>query len=130
VSETDGLEKQDVNKTGRGRLMPPTAGTDGNRVFLQLGRPPEEPNQFNHPDAPRSYSDEARARLEADAKEIIGRYPQPRSAILPLLHLVQAEDSYITPAGMSFVADVLGLTLADVAGVASFYSCAPTRCAR
>jgi NADH-quinone oxidoreductase subunit E len=118
VSQTNGQ----TEKTGRGRLMPATAGTDGKRVFLQLGRPPEEPNQFNHPEAPRAYSQEVRSRLEADAKEIIARYPQPRSAILPLLHLVQAEDSYITPAGMSFVADVLGLTHADVAGVASFYS--------
>lgn len=118
MSQTNGQ----TEKTGRGRLTPATAGTDGKRVFLQLGRPPEEPNQFNHPEAPRAYSQEVRSRLEADAKEIIARYPQPRSAILPLLHLVQAEDSYITPAGMSFVADVLGLTHADVAGVASFYS--------
>lgn len=112
----------DVNKTGRGRLMPPTAGTDGTRVFLQLGRQPEEPNQFNHPGAPTTYDADVRARLEADAKEIIGRYPQPRSAILPLLHLVQSQDTYITPAGLSFVAELLGLTSADVAGVASFYS--------
>jgi NADH-quinone oxidoreductase subunit E len=118
VSETNGQ----INKTGRDRLMPATAGTDGKRVFLQLGRPPEEPNQFNYPDAPHVYSEDVRARLEADAKEIIARYPQPRSAILPMLHLVQAEDSYVTPAGMAFIADVLGLTLADVAGVASFYS--------
>lgn len=116
------VDRTGVNKTGRGRLMPPTAGTDGKRVFLQLGRQPEEPNQFNHPDAPRRYSPDVRARLEADAKEIIGRYPQPRSAILPLLHLVQSEDTYVTPAGLSFVAELLGLTAADVAGVASFYS--------
>ncbi|WP_046322140.1 NAD(P)H-dependent oxidoreductase subunit E, partial [Mycobacterium sp. UM_Kg1] len=102
--------------------MPPTAGTDGNRVFLQLGRQPEEPNQFNYPDAPTGYAPDVRARLEADAKEIIGRYPQPRSAILPLLHLVQAQDTYITPAGLAFVAELLGMTSADVAGVASFYS--------
>ncbi len=108
-------------ETGRGRLLPPTAGTGGERVFIQLGRPPQEPGQFNA-DAPRSYSDEVRARLEADAKEIIARYPQPRSAILPLLHLVQAEDSYLTPAGLAFCADQLGLTGADVAAVASFYS--------
>lgn len=118
MSQTNGQAK----KTGRGRLMPPTAGTDGKRVFLQLGRPPEEPNQFNHPDAPRTYPEEVRARLEADAKQIIARYPQPRSAILPLLHLVQAQDSYITPAGLAFIAEVLGMTGADVAGVASFYS--------
>ncbi|BBZ23862.1 NADH-quinone oxidoreductase subunit E [Mycolicibacter hiberniae] len=116
------FDRAGVNKTGRGRLMPPTAGTDGNRVFLQLGRQPEEPNQFNYPDAPTSYAPDVRARLEADAKEIIGRYPQPRSAILPLLHLVQAQDTYITPAGLAFVAELLGLTSADVSGVASFYS--------
>ena len=44
------------------------------------------------------------ARLEVDAKEIIGRYPNKRSALLPLLHLVQAEDSYLTPAGLEFCA--------------------------
>lgn len=111
-----------ANTTGRGRLMPPTAGTGGERVFLQLGPPPEEPNQFNYPDAPKSYPDEVRDRLTADATEIIARYPQPKSAILPLLHLVQAEDTYLTPAGLAFVADLLGLTGAAVAAVASFYS--------
>lgn len=111
-----------ADKTGRGRLMPPTAGTDGNRVFVQLGRPPEEPNQFSHPGAPQSYPDEVRARLVADAEEIIARYPQPRSAMLALLHLVQAEDSYLTPAGLAFIAELLELTGADVAATASFYS--------
>lgn len=111
-----------ANKTGRGRLMPPTAGTDGNRVFLQLGRPPQEHGRFNYPDAPQSYPPEVRERLAIDAKQIIARYPQPRSAILPLLHLVQAEDSYLTPAGLAFVAELLGLTGADVGAVASFYS--------
>lgn len=110
------------NKTGRGRLMPPTAGSGGERIFVQLGRPPEEPNQFNHPGAPTAYPDEVRARLTADATEIIARYPQPKSAILPLLHLVQAQDSYLTPAGLGFVAELLGLTTAQVAAVASFYS--------
>lgn len=116
------LDPKPQNRTGRGRLWPPTAGTDGERTFIQLGRPPEEPGQFNHPDAPQAYSDEVRTRLTAEATEIIARYPQPRSAILPLLHLVQAEDSYLTPAGLGFVADQLGLTGAAVAAVASFYS--------
>lgn len=111
-----------ANKTGRGRLMPQTAGTGGERRYLRIGRPPEEPGQFNHPGAPQSYPPEVRERLEADAKEIIARYPQPRSAIQPLLHLVQSQDSYLTPAGLAFVAELLGLTGADVAGVASFYS--------
>jgi len=62
------------------------------------------------------------ARLEVDAKEIIGKYPSPRSALLPLLHLVQSEDGYITPAGVEFCGAQLRLTGAEVAAVASFYT--------
>ena len=62
------------------------------------------------------------ARLAADAAAIIARYPQPRSALLPLLHLVQAEDGYLTPAGIAFCAAQLGLTDAEVTAVATFYS--------
>ena len=58
----------------------------------------------------------------ADAEEIIARYPQRRSALLPLLHLVQAEDGYLTPAGIAFCAKQLGLTDAEVTAVATFYS--------
>ena len=41
----------------------------------------------------------------ADAKEIIGRYPRPRSALLPLLHLVQSEDGYVSDDGIEFCAE-------------------------
>ncbi len=92
------------------------------QVFLHLGPPPEEPGQFVVEGARESYPSDVRARLEVDAKEIIGRYPNPRSAILPLLHLVQAEDSYLTPAGLEFCGEQLGLTGAEVAAVASFYT--------
>jgi NADH-quinone oxidoreductase subunit E len=61
-------------------------------------------------------------RLAADAQQIIARYPQSRSALLPLLHLVQAEDGCLTPAGISFCAGQLGLTGAEVTAVATFYS--------
>jgi len=91
-------------------------------VFLRLGPPPEEPGRFVVDGARRSYPPEVRARLEVDAKEIIGRYPNRRSAVLPLLHLVQAEDSYLTPAGLEFCGEQLGLTGAEVAAVASFYT--------
>ncbi|BBY07630.1 NADH-quinone oxidoreductase subunit NuoE [Mycobacterium noviomagense] len=97
-------------------------GPQGEPVFLQLGPPPEEPGQFVVEGAPESYPPEVKARLEVDAKEIIGRYPNPRSAVLPLLHLVQSEDSYLTPAGLEFCGEQLGLTGAEVAAVASFYS--------
>ena len=67
-------------------------------------------------------SQEARARLEPDAAQIIGRYPVPRSALLPLLHLMQAEEGYLTEDGIEFCAERLGLTKAEVTAVASFYT--------
>ncbi len=103
-------------------MTAPGAGSSGERVFIRLGPPPEEPHQFVVEGAPQSYSPEVQARLEVDAKEIIGRYPNKRSALLPLLHLVQSVDSYITPAGMEFCSEQLGLTGAEVSAVASFYS--------
>ena len=68
------------------------------------------------------YPPEVRARLEVDAKEVIGRYPQARSALLPLLHLVQAEEGHVTGTGIEFCADVLGLTTAEVSAVSTFYT--------
>ncbi|WP_185028706.1 NADH-quinone oxidoreductase subunit NuoE [Streptomyces candidus] len=69
-----------------------------------------------------AYPDEVRARLEADAGEVIARYPDSRSALLPLLHLVQSEEGYVSRTGMAFCADVLGLTTAEVTAVATFYT--------
>ncbi len=68
------------------------------------------------------YPDDVRARLEADAREIVARYPDSRSALLPLLHLVQSEEGHVTRTGMQFCADVLGLTTAEVTAVATFYT--------
>ncbi|MFI6400100.1 NADH-quinone oxidoreductase subunit NuoF [Rhodococcus coprophilus] len=90
-------------------------------VFLPLGPRPDEDAALVRPGARRSYPEDVRARLDSDAAEIVGRYPHARSALLPLLHLVQAEDSYITPAGIDFCAGQLGLTGAEVAAVATFY---------
>ncbi|MFI5497796.1 NADH-quinone oxidoreductase subunit NuoE [Nocardia asteroides] len=71
---------------------------------------------------PEPYPPHVRQRLEVDAKEIIARYPHPRSALLPLLHLVQAEEGCVTGTGIDFCADHLGLTGAEVTAVATFYS--------
>ncbi|MFJ9796001.1 NADH-quinone oxidoreductase subunit NuoE [Streptomyces sp. NPDC101145] len=68
------------------------------------------------------YPADVRARLEADAREVIARYPDSRSALLPLLHLVQSEEGHVTRTGMRFCAEVLGLTTAEVTAVATFYS--------
>jgi NADH-quinone oxidoreductase subunit E len=58
----------------------------------------------------------------AKAREIIARYPKPRSALLPMLHLVQAEEGYVSPDGIAFCAEELELTKAQVAAVATFYT--------
>jgi len=58
----------------------------------------------------------------ARAEELIARYPQRRSALLPLLFLLQAEDGYVSPAGVTQVAGLLGLTKAEVGAVATFYT--------
>ena len=66
--------------------------------------------------------DHLRSRLAAEAAEIIGRYPKPRSALMPLLHLVQSEEGYVTADGIAFCAEQLGLTKAEVGAVATFYT--------
>jgi NADH-quinone oxidoreductase subunit E len=53
---------------------------------------------------------------------IASRYPQARSALLPMLHFVQAEEGYVTADGIALCADVLDLATAEVAAVATFYS--------
>jgi NADH-quinone oxidoreductase subunit E len=68
------------------------------------------------------FEPEVLERLERDAKEIIAKYPKPRSALLPLLHLVQSEEGHISEAGIQFCADALGITPAQVTGVVTFYT--------
>ncbi len=66
--------------------------------------------------------DELRSTLAADAAEIIGRYPNSRSAVMPLLHLVQSHVGYVSEDGIRYVAELLGLAEADVSAVTSFYT--------
>ena len=56
------------------------------------------------------------------AKEIIARYPQSRSALLPLLHLVQSVEGHVSQAGIRYCAEALELTTAEVSAVATFYT--------
>jgi NADH-quinone oxidoreductase subunit E len=58
---------------------------------------------------------------EARARSTIALYPQPRSAMLPLLHLVQEQNGYLTEDGMAHVAELLGVSPVEVYGTASFY---------
>ncbi len=93
---------------------------NGSPVFLELGQRPDEAGPPIGGEA--AYPADVTARLESSAEDIIARYPRPRSALLPLLHLVQSEDGYLTKAGLAFCARQLGLTEAEVTAVATFYS--------
>jgi NADH-quinone oxidoreductase subunit E len=63
-------------------------------------------------------SEETRSKAE----RLVARYPQTRSALMPLLYLVQSEEGHVTREGMREVADILGLTTAEVEAVATFYT--------
>lgn len=65
------------------------------------------------------------ARLTPDneslARRIIARYPRPRSALIPLCHLAQEQDGWLSTDAMAHVAELIGATPAEVLGTASFY---------
>jgi NADH-quinone oxidoreductase subunit E len=90
-------------------------------IELRLGPRPDEPGPPIS-QGPQSYSAEVTERLAADAAVVVAKYPHSRSALLPLLHLVQSEDGYLTPAGIAFCAAQLNLSPAEVTAVATFYS--------
>jgi NADH-quinone oxidoreductase E subunit len=64
-------------------------------------------------------------RLSTDmverARDVIALYPQPRSALIPLLHLAQEQDGWLTEDAMAHVAELIGITPAEVYGTATFY---------
>ena len=62
-----------------------------------------------------------RADIRQRADELVSLYPERRSAMLPLLHLVQEQDGYLSEEGMAEVAELTGTTPAEVRGTASFY---------
>ncbi len=68
------------------------------------------------------YDPLVRERLIADAQQIMTRYPQPRSALLPMLHLMQSQEGYVSPDGITLCAELLSLTAAEVSAVATFYT--------
>jgi len=69
-------------------------------------------------DARQGLTDRDRRR----AKEIVARYPHSKSALLPLLHLAQDRNGWVTPAAMEEIAELLDLTPALVLGTCSFYT--------
>ena len=65
-----------------------------------------------------SLTDQTRAEM----RDIVARYPQSRSALMPMLHLAQSEEGYVTPEAIEMCAEVLGLTTAEVTAVSTFYT--------
>ncbi|GAB3997535.1 hypothetical protein GCM10029992_20700 [Glycomyces albus] len=63
-------------------------------------------------------------KIHQQAAEIIARYPEgrSRSALLPLLHLVQSHDGYVSEDGIAFCAEALDITKAQVQAVSTFYT--------
>ncbi len=57
-----------------------------------------------------------------ELKQIAARYPQARSGLLPMLHLVQSAEGRVTPEGIEACAEILDLSAAEVSGVATFYT--------
>ncbi|MCY7363781.1 MAG: NADH-quinone oxidoreductase subunit NuoE [Frankiaceae bacterium] len=57
-----------------------------------------------------------------EMRAIIARYPKPRSALLPMLHLAQSVEGYVSPDGITMCSEELGLTKAEVGAVATFYT--------
>jgi len=55
------------------------------------------------------------------ALEIIARYPRPKSALIPLLHLAQEQNGYVTREAMVHLGELVGVTSAEVYGTATFY---------
>jgi NADH-quinone oxidoreductase subunit E len=105
---------------------PEPFGTEHSRTDLptnaEMGRTHFRTSVINldRPGDPSVFSDKTRA----EAQQLIARYPEgrERSALLPMLHLVQSEQGHVTPDGIAFCADVLGITKAQVAAVATFYT--------
>ena len=60
--------------------------------------------------------------IYAELEEIAARYPQARSGLLPMLHLVQSVEGRVTSRGIEVCAEILGISAAEVSGVATFYT--------
>src|SRR5690606_12576580 len=107
-------------RRGRRRVAGPRAGRGG-PMTIDAG-PATNGTPAGAPRQRPGYDAETAARLAADAAQIVARYPHPRSALLPMLHLVQSEDGYVSRDGILFCAEQLGLTAAEVSAVATFYT--------
>jgi NADH-quinone oxidoreductase subunit E len=61
------------------------------------------------------------ATMATRARQLVALYPEPRSALLPLCHLAQEQDGWLRPEAMAEIAELVGVTAAEVRGTATFY---------
>ena len=61
------------------------------------------------------------AAMATRARQLVSLYPEPRSALLPLCHLAQEQDGWLRPEAMEEIAELCGVTAAEVRGTATFY---------
>ena len=61
------------------------------------------------------------ATMANRARQLVSLYPEPRSALLPLCHLAQEQDGWLRPEAMAEIAELVGVTPAEVRGTATFY---------
>lgn len=73
------------------------------------------------PGAPAPTPTHLKGDILARARQLIALYPEPRSALIPLCHLAQEQDGWLTPEAMADIAGLVGVTPAEVLGTASFY---------
>jgi NADH-quinone oxidoreductase subunit E len=65
-----------------------------------------------------TFTDRNRTRAE----QIVAQYPRPKSAILPLAHLAQDQDGWLSSEAIDEIAELTGVTPAIVLGTCSFYT--------
>jgi NADH-quinone oxidoreductase E subunit len=90
-------------------------------VVLTKIQPLSQPVEI--PDAPATFLPE----VEAEIDRHLAKYPVMRSAILPLMFIVQRERGYLDPPGVLYLANRLGLRITDIWEVATFYSMLQTK---
>lgn len=61
------------------------------------------------------------AEMRQRAEDLVALYPEPRSALLPLCHLAQEQDGWLTEGAMTEIGELCGVTAAEVKGTATFY---------
>ncbi len=120
MSATGGPAEDRSAPSPRGLAGRTAYGTTTTAFYGEAGRP--TPNERwvvpEYSNTGRRFDETVRDR----ARAIIARYPEPRSAVMPLLHLCQSMEGFISADGVTFCAEMLDMSEAEVDGVVTFYT--------